>query len=450
MTASEIINRARSLSDLPNATFIDHDDEVNSLWESWKDIYSKITDSSDDYFLNSVIIDTSTAVSLGENEYSITLPADIYKIRFINYKESGRWTNMNKFNTNNRNRAPFAPQYRFRGDKLWVTAGTMPPQIRIDYYPAPVKPSLPDASLVYALTIPVYNRPLITSTCYFSVRDNNLTKNIDYLVYIYNDDIFLQSTTLGTTVSLYTAATAPHSIVYNLGFFYWVADDGTGNMNIYRAPTNFTAVLVPAAITSTNNITNFSIVGGVIFATAGGSTVTMNLDGSSVAPYAAVDTKDVVAIGTDIYYINLLDNEIYLNGVSLNISALSLKTDGVYLYYLDSASVLHKYLVDDEILYLNVDYIGNISSNMASVIRSNLDIEAVSILEDTDFVYPLNEANEIMAYQCAIDFRRKQAGDVSALFGRLTEIWDRFFDVLRRDEGLPERRISEVPYTWMY
>lgn len=448
MTASEIINRARSLSDLPNATFIDHDDEVNSLWESWKDIYSKITDSSDDYFINSVILDTSTATALGTNEWSLTLPDDIYKIRFVNFKSNGRWTNMNKFNTNNRNVAPFAPQYRFRGNSLWIIANALPGEIRIDYYPAPVKPSLPELSLNYLTAMPVYNKTNITSTCYFSVKDTNLTKNIDYLVYIYNGDIFIESTTLRTTATLYTTAVNPSNIVYNLGYLYWVADDGTGNMNIYRATTNFAAALTPVAITTSNDIANFSIVGDKIYASAGGATVTMNLDGSSVTPYSALDTKDVVAIGANIYFINKADSEIYLNGASLNIIASTLMSDGAYLYYLDTASVLHRYLINDDILYLNVRYLGNVSNGFASVIRSNLDVEAVSILEDTDFVYPLNEANEILAYSCAIDFKRKQSGDITALAGRIAEIWDRFLDVLRRDEGLPERRMSEVPNNW--
>ena len=38
MLASDLIKRARSLSDTPNSLFISHSDEINSLWESWKDI----------------------------------------------------------------------------------------------------------------------------------------------------------------------------------------------------------------------------------------------------------------------------------------------------------------------------------------------------------------------------------------------------------------------------
>jgi cell division protein FtsX len=75
-----------------------------------------------------------------------------------------------------------------------------------------------------------------------------------------------------------------------------------------------------------------------------------------------------------------------------------------------------------------------------------LNIKAKSILTDTDFIYPINEANELMAYQCAINFKRKENGDLAPLMDRIDKIWYRFMEVLKRDEGLPERRTVEAPY----
>jgi len=48
MKSSEIIARARSLADIANSKFITNSDEENALFEAYKDVYSKITDSSDD------------------------------------------------------------------------------------------------------------------------------------------------------------------------------------------------------------------------------------------------------------------------------------------------------------------------------------------------------------------------------------------------------------------
>jgi uncharacterized protein YpuA (DUF1002 family) len=64
---------------------------------------------------------------------------------------------------------------------------------------------------------------------------------------------------------------------------------------------------------------------------------------------------------------------------------------------------------------------------------------AVSSIPDWEFSYPLNEVNEIIAYQCAIDFKRKQNADFSQLSVRMQELQQRFLDVMKRDEGLPQK-----------
>jgi hypothetical protein len=136
MLASEIVKRARSLADVPNSQFISYSDELESMWESYKDIYSKITDTSDDYFISQSILDTSTAVQLGINEWEIDMPSDMYKIRFVDFMDNGRWQNMDKFNTQSRNKSYSRPMYRFRGNKLWVIGSSytgLPASIRVDY-----------------------------------------------------------------------------------------------------------------------------------------------------------------------------------------------------------------------------------------------------------------------------------------------------------------------------
>ena len=66
MLASEIIRRARSLADIANSDYISHEDETESLYESYKDVYSEILNQSDDYYLITVILNTSTSTKLGK------------------------------------------------------------------------------------------------------------------------------------------------------------------------------------------------------------------------------------------------------------------------------------------------------------------------------------------------------------------------------------------------
>lgn len=441
MLASDIVKRARSLSDTPNSQFISTDDEQNSLWEAWKDIYSKITDSSDDYFLTEYIFDPSvTAVKLGNNEWECTIPNTVYKIRFVNYMDTlSGWANMDRFNTSNRNNYAATPRYRWRGNKLWIVASSLPSQIRLEYYPAPVRPTVPEPDYYYCLSLAQYDKVNISSPNYFSVQNPNTQEQTDYLVYIYNGTtIKLQSYTLNSTSTLYTS-TGLSNVAYNLGYIYFLKGG-----DIWRATTDYSSTIVPAAITSVGNITNFTISQNKIYFSDGTNTNYCNLDGTGTTLIYAYTTSGFNVIGSDYFYIKDSDGFIYKNTTSLAISAVKMSGDGTNYYYLDSASVLHKN--DDVVMATNILYMGTPQNGFISTINDQLEISAISTIDDTDFDYPINEANEIMAYQSAIDYKRKQNGDIAPLSARLAEVWSRFLEVLKRDEGQPERRTREVPF----
>jgi hypothetical protein len=61
---------------------------------------------------------------------------------------------------------------------------------------------------------------------------------------------------------------------------------------------------------------------------------------------------------------------------------------------------------------------------------------AQSMVLDYVFDYPSNEVNEILAYICAIAYVRKQGDQtmMGLLTARLTELWDLFWSVNKRDE----------------
>jgi hypothetical protein len=431
MTASQLIKRARSLADVPNSLFVTHDDEVNSLSESWKDIYAKITDSSDDYFITEVILDTSTATKLGDNEWELTMPSDVYKIRFVDWKNSGRWENMTKFNTNNRNKIYGQPQYRFRGAKLWLIGNSLPAQIRIDYYPPPIKPTVPENSWEYFLTTPPYTVSAnVASPQYFSVPNQNLTDNTDYLLYIYGGtSIRLESAMLATSSTLYTS-TGLTNVLYHTGYIYWL--EGT---DLCRSSTELTGTLTKVVLVS--SVQNFNISGENLYYYNGTNTFKANLDGTSPSVFITGFSKYVTIIGADTYYLN---TTIFKNSVSTGTAAVSITTDGVELFYLTALGVLYK---DVDIFATGLLYAGQIQDNFISIIDSKWNINAISVFTDTDFVYPVNEANEIMSYQCAIDFRRKQNGDITLLAARISEIENRLLSVLMRDAYQPERRSPE-------
>ena len=439
MTASQLIKRARSLSDTPNSLFISHEDEVNSLHESWKDIYSQITDSSDDYYVSSVILSTVGATQLGTNEWELTIPSDVYKLRFVDWKNGGNWDNMYKFNTNNRNARVGNPQYRWRGNKLWIVGSILPGEIRIDYYPPPIVPSVPEVPWSYALDLATYNRTSVKVPNYFSVKNPNLSDPTDYCLYVYNGNIVLESYTLQTKVTLLTGSVA--QVLYYLGYVYYRTAAGA----IYRATTDFVSTLVPTLLVS--GTTNVSVSAGLLYYSTSVATFRAQLDGSAPSQVAAFETRDACMFAGILYTIKASDSTIYMGSTSLGIVASHLTSDNNYVYYSTLLGDVHKIIplgTYDEIIAEATIYIGAVQNNFLAMITDAYDIVAASTFEDTDFVYPINEANELMAYQSAMDFKRKQLGDITALELRLNEIRGRFADVLRRDEGQPERRMPEI------
>ena len=440
MLASQIIARARSLSDTPNSLFISNTDEINSLWEAYKDLYAHITDSSDDYFLSEATLDLSTAVKFGDNAWVVSVPSDLYKIRFVDYYDTLNWRSMQKFATADRNKFYGDPRYRWHGDKLWIIGQYLPAQIKITYYPPPIIPSVPATEYKYFLSLPQYDKTKIASPLFVAFENQNNFDLTDYLFYVYNG-LYLKvdSISLNTSVTLYTSLSTMSNIVYNLGYIYFLMGG-----DIYRAPTDFVSTIVPTQITTLGNIVSFSIVGDSIYFSNSLLSYTCDLDGTSVTGLYTYPIKGMVILSGKKYHINVIDDFIYENDTSLGILAQNIVGDGTHFYYLDLSGRVITDLV--QTLAVGVQFLSDPMQGFFATITRQFDIAAISTSTDTDFVYPLNEANELLAYQCAIDFKRKQNGDTTALYQRYSEILSRFLDVLKRDEGLPERRTREVPF----
>jgi len=174
------------------------------------------------------------------------------------------------------------------------------------------------------------------------------------------------------------------------------------------------------------------------------------------------------------------------SGTTLATSVEQAGTDGsTFIFYRDSANVLWSATLDTsgttpalanqsalrtaittmgaffESGYTYPGTIPAVSTGRIPIMDTALDMLAVSSVVDYNFDYPTNETNEIMAYQCAIDFKRKQNNDFSALQMRLgmktkespndqaTGLWGRFeASILNRDDYRPERIGNSYNRSW--
>jgi hypothetical protein len=457
MKASEILDRARALADLENAQFITPTDEMNSLNEEWKDIYSALTETDFDPYLTEATIQVTSAMltpSSKNNEYLVPLPADFYKGRYVDYQSQTQWQRMKKFNMNIKNFNLMEPQYRFRGGFLWIVGQTpqaTPLQIRVGYYPPPPKVSVPAPEISYVESMSVAHKNSLKEVFYVNLTTSQNSNDI--MLYLWQDptnlhyNIYAEWTQLGSTFLLYDPAPPPtkSNIFYYKGYLYFLSGG-----DIWKGATDLQATVVPTQITAIGNILNFTIIDNLIYFNNGTQTYTADTSGGTVTLLYAFALTDICSIGVGSNFklvgLTTTGNVIWAGGVIYS-NTTHVVSDGTYLYVDDSVSEVHKLTVNsqlvvtlDVILHDDVQYLGNTANNYFSTIdEETLDVHAHSTFEDTEFADTLNIVAEMMSYRAAIDFKMKQNADAGALALRLEELKKRFKNVLKKDEGTPER-----------
>lgn len=447
MTASYLIERARSLSDLVNSKFISYEDEVSSLNESYRDIYSWLCNNDDDYYVKEYFTTVVPNVANDPTVSLITLPEDFYKLRFIDYQFQGNWTRVRKYSTEERDNNPSGPKYRFYGKELRII-GVNPNgangNLRIVYYPPAEVITLPNYAYNFATSYFAHQKVLVRSPIY--VPEGNT------FIYTYANAAIrsesIDDNTVATPFDVYTPGGTLTSLGYYKGYLLYISAG-----NIYRCPyTPGFPTTTTTALTTSSNVTSLRVVNNLIYyATSTPEIRSITYQGSSDTLVQATAGSNFCWYNGALAYLDA-SGYIVMNGATSTIQATYLTGDGVYLYYLDSSYQLHRYsALEDLVIREGVALIGPYSGNYLPIEDVDDNFMAISTTPDWDFTYPLNEVNEIMAYQCAIDFKRKQNADFSQLSMRMAELQRRMLDVIKRDEGLPQKignAYSQYDSTW--
>lgn len=447
MLASKIVSDARGEADLVNSAFITHADETANLNAAYKDLYAEITKNDDDYFLSeSTVTITAGMKSAGtDNEYLVPLPADFWKLRYMDYATNNRWARMERFSLNLKNDQPAEPMYRFRDQKLWVIMGTFPGaggQLKIGYYPMPATLSVPQDPITYGASISLSDFVKISSPFYVpSART---------MLYVYDSlNLKAESADTGVTTALYTAATAVTNLAYYKGYVYYIRA-----ADIWRAPTTLLATIVPAQITTLGNVTSFTVHHDIIVFNDGTNMKTCALDGTGIVTLGAM-------VGTNQGYLKDASDVFHLvyrtpagaviSGaftiVASGISYLATDPLGEYLYVVDTANHLRRLTVElvgftataDETIAEDVKFLGNANQYGGTLLREGQGLRAISLYPDTDLSYPLNALFECMVMQLAVDFKRKQNQEAAGQAARLAGLRETLRHQLKRDEYKAER-----------
>ena len=464
MKATDIRARAFNLADLVNSSFPTWNDVSQSIFEAYRDIYAKYTEANSDFFLKQSVIPVigsylDPTSSSGLNEWLIPLPSDFLRGRFVEWMGQTVWQAMEKFPVRNKSILGSYPRYRYRNSYLWVigSASMSFSQVRLGYYPSQPAATVPDVDYVFGAGITqLSNKALVTYPCYCDQEQS--------LLYVYNGtNVQIDSQSLGTnSVVLYTGATTISGLKYYAGYVYFLMGDA-----LYRAPYLQTGPIVPVAILTTPPILGYTIstYDQKLYYSDGTNIYSASLDGSGAATVEAYTGFSVYNLaGAITFYVdgsNLLKT---FAGATLATGIRRATTDGqTYIFYQDTSGGVYSAtydgtaLANQTLLRSGVSFMGpyfgsapiipgaqaTVVSGRLPVIDYALDILAISSAADYDFAFPDNEANELMSYRMAVDFKRKQGSAdptmIQALMARLTEIEQRFKSVIRRDDFEPER-----------
>jgi hypothetical protein len=466
MTASEIIARARSVSDLPASQFVSHTDELNSINESWKDIYNALIEADDDYYLTEITIALTPAniVAGTNNEYLFPLPADFLKMRYLDFKlDSQNYLPVKKFNLSMKDDQPGDPYYRIKGTNLWVIGGAVPATgltLRMGYYPSVQTITAPAPLLTFgsALTPQV----LGTASMPYYIDANQ------GLLYVRGNDIWYESLTLNSTTNLLTSL-APLRPTYYKGYLYFITA-----ANISRGIFNpgIPAAVTAAAITIVGGILSFTIFDNLIYFTTATQVFTCNLDGTNVVLLSALAVDDVsllgvTGVGVLVARVVATNTVVSLTSPSIATNVLHLASDRTYLYTLTTDFQVHKLTVtvvgtnvtvtNDTVIHPDAVYIGNTDGSYLAVQDEETQaLWGFPLDVDFSFSYPNNLVPEIMAWRSAIDYRVKQQADISTHMMKLGHptnssegpaigLWARFEQTIKRDEYQPERIRNAYP-----
>lgn len=464
MIASEIILRARHASDLPSSQFVDHNDELASLNESWKDIYAQLLENDDDYFLSETTLTLSStyAVSGTTNEYLLPLPSDCSRIRYVDYRGTMDWLPMLKFNLSMKDNQPASPYYRIKGAFLWVIGASVPAtglSVKIGYYPRQATITCPQADLVFGSS---YTAPAwmgIGGACY-AAYGQSMVYTLTSGTVITAESI--SSATVSAPVALFTDSGAVTNLVYYKGTLYWIR----GGSMWYKASTLIAAFAAPTQVGAIVNVVAFCIVSDTIYYANATQIRSCTLTGGSDALVATVVATSLAIYGTTVVYATAAGAVIVQTPTPTTIYASGItKITGEpnTLCVLGSTGILRRVtltigttaaIATDEAIDTSVTDMGfpvpDLGQSPSTVIigvrrAETQELRGVDCVVDYDFAYPNNLVPEIMAYQSAIDYRAKQNQDTGELKEKLAGKWQTFSSMMRRDDYLPTRIRNAYP-----
>jgi hypothetical protein len=131
------------LTNLPNTTTYTDAEALYACQIAWQEMYSKIIDQNDDYFVTSLYVASSTFTADANRSYMYlyALPSDFYALRLLQYQLQGgssiQYQAVYKATIEEFGNTQNTPAYRFQGTNLAIYDPIGYTSYALWYYPKP-------------------------------------------------------------------------------------------------------------------------------------------------------------------------------------------------------------------------------------------------------------------------------------------------------------------------
>ena len=136
MTVADIIAAARQYTQITGSAWFTPADELRSVNRAYRDIYEKILDADDEFFIKEVLVPSSALALVRDRVHEYSLPVDWHRLRNL----------MAVLPVGEHQFGRLDPQditqhegYRYFQDKLRIMYHAEYDSFRIEYYPSPVE-----------------------------------------------------------------------------------------------------------------------------------------------------------------------------------------------------------------------------------------------------------------------------------------------------------------------
>jgi hypothetical protein len=136
MLVSDIIAAAKQYTQIDGSSWFPDVDALRSVNRAYRDVYEKILDANDEYFIKEVTVLVSAMTKVRDNLYEYTLPSDWYRLRQLNAVIP---TGEHQFERLDPLAINQHEGYRYFNSKLRLTFRNPYDSFRIEYYPTPAE-----------------------------------------------------------------------------------------------------------------------------------------------------------------------------------------------------------------------------------------------------------------------------------------------------------------------